>query len=177
MPETVTKKKIKRKLMAHFVNAALIGDAANYVRLGDDLEEYNVEMSASVNKRKNILGQTKVDIDSYEKSGSVTPYYAVQGDALHTRLQNILDEEQTLDDLKTTVLDVHLWESAGTDNTYVAYRENAVFEVASYGGDATGYQIPFNLHYTGERIKGTFNAKTNTFTEDTTSAASASATE
>ena len=37
--------KIKRKFMAHFINAALpSASAAVYVRLGDDLEEFNVEM-------------------------------------------------------------------------------------------------------------------------------------
>ena len=37
-------------------------------------------------------------------------------------------------------------------------------EVTSYGGDTTGYQIPFTLHYTGEKVKGTFNVSTRTFT-------------
>ena len=29
--------------------------------------------------------------------------------------------------------------------------------VSSYGGDTTGYQIPFNVHYTGVKTKGTFD--------------------
>ncbi|MDD5841354.1 MAG: hypothetical protein PUC95_06525 [Gemmiger formicilis] len=32
------------------------------------------------------------------------------------------------------------------------------------GGDATGYQTPFNVHYTGVKTKGTFNVETKTFT-------------
>ena len=37
-------------------------------------------------KKSNILGQTSVVIDSYQKQGEVTPYYASKGDALFERL-------------------------------------------------------------------------------------------
>lgn len=156
--------KIKRKFMAHYVDSSSASTPA-YVRLGKDLEEYTTEMSANVNTTKNILGETSTFIDSYEKSASVEPYYAVVGDPLFTRLQAIIDEGKTLDDLNTTVVEVHLWEDA-TSGKYKAYRENAVIEVTSYGGDTTGYQIPFNLHYIGERTAGTFDVTAKTFTAD-----------
>ena len=44
--------KIERKYLAHFLE---VGDA--YVRLGKDLEEYSPELSAQVEKTKNILGE------------------------------------------------------------------------------------------------------------------------
>ena len=47
---------------------------------------------------------------------------------------------------------------------FPATREKAVIEVSSYGGDNTGYQIPFNIHYTGEKENGTFNPTTKAFT-------------
>ena len=37
--------------------------------------------------------------------------------------------------------------------------------VSSYGGDTTGYQIPFNVHYTGVKTKGTFDPATKKFTQ------------
>lgn len=156
--------KIKRKFMAHYIDASSSA-TPDYTRLGKDLEEYTVEMSANVNTTKNIIGETSTFIDGYEKSASVEPYYAEVGNPLFTRLQAIIDEEKTLDDLNTTVVEVHLWEEdANKKGTYVAYRENAVIEVSSYGGDTTGYQIPFNLHYIGSRTKGTFDIATKTFT-------------
>ena len=159
--------KIKRKMMAHFINAAVVGAAAEYVRLGKDLEEFNTEMSANVEKKNNILGETSVTIDSYEKSATVEPYYADAAEPLFARLQAIIDEEQTMDDLNTTVLDVHLWEETDTENEYVAWREDAYIEVSSYGGNTTGYQIPFNIHYSGNRVKGKFDVVTKVFTPDT----------
>lgn len=167
MPEEITGK-IKRRYMAHFINASANPESPVYVRLGDDLEEYNVEMNANVNKTNNILGETSTLIDSYEPQSAVEPYYAVVGNPLHTRLQKIIDERLTLDDLKTDVLDVHLWEEDEVETgSFVAYREEAIIEVGSYGGDTSGYQIPFNLHYTGNRVKGLFKVSDKTFTPDT----------
>lgn len=163
MPELTGK--LKRKLMAHYIDASETS-TASYVRLGKDLEEYTVEMNANVEKKTNILGEVSVIIDKYEKQESVEPYYAEYGDALFEKLQSIIDEEKTLDDLKTTVLDVHLWEEGQTSGTFVAYREDAIIEVTSYGGDTTGYQIPFNVHRTGNRVKGEFDPTTKTFTPD-----------
>jgi hypothetical protein len=166
MPEAITGK-IKRKYMAHYIDAAPIAGPASYVRLGADLEEYTVEMNANVNTTQNILGENSTSIDGYEPQASVEPYYAVIGDPLHTRLQKIVDERQTLDDLKTTTVEVHLWEEdAVTTGSYVAYKEDAIIEVVSYGGDTSGYQIPFNVHNTGNRVKGLFALTTKTFTPD-----------
>lgn len=154
--------KIERKYLAHFINTAVTGEAA-YARLGKDLEEYSAELSAEVEKKKNILGETSVMVTSYEKSGSVEPYYAEKGDALFERLQAIIDNGSVLDDCNTDVVEVKLWETE-TSGAFPATREKAVIEITSYGGDNTGYQIPFNIHYTGEKEQGTFNPSTKTFT-------------
>lgn len=159
--------KIARKLLAHYINAAppVEGQPAAeavYVRLGKDLEEYNPELSAEVESKKNILGESSINISSYEKTGSVEPYYAEKGDALFERLQAILDEGLVLDDLLTDVVDVKLWETKAA-NGYPAVKEEAYIEVKSYGGDTTGYQIPFDLHYTGVKTKGYFDTATKTF--------------
>ena len=167
MPEEY-KGKIKRKWMAHYIDAALPSTSkADYSRLGKDLEEYIVEMNANVETKNNILGETSVNLDSYQPQASTDPYYAEIGEPLFERLQGIIDERQTLDDLKTSVVEVHLWEEdATTSGSYVAYKEDAIIEVSSYGGDTTGYQIPFNIHHTGNRVKGLFALATKTFTPD-----------
>lgn len=167
MPENYIGK-IKRQWMANYIDSATPATAKPvYVRLGADLEEYNVEMNANVDAKNNILGETSVVLDSYQPQASVEPYYAVIGDPMFERLQGIVDERQTLDDLKTSVVEVHLWEEISeAAGTFVAYKEDAIIEVSSYGGDTTGYQIPFNVHHTGNRVKGTFNVSTKTFTED-----------
>lgn len=158
--------KIARKYLAHLINAAMPNaEAAVYERLGKDLQEFSPELSAEVETNDNILGETTVTISGYKKTGSVEPYYAEVGSALFARLQEIIDNNLVLDDLKTDVVEVKLWEGEENATTYPAIREEAYIEVTSYGGDTTGYQIPFNLHYTGVKTKGTFDLKTKTFTE------------
>ena len=154
--------KIQRKYMAHYLNAGFAAEEAAYVRLGRDLEEYAPELNANVEKKTNILGQTSVVIDSYEKQGEVAPFYAEEGDPLFEKLQAILDGDLVLDDLKTDMVEVKLWGEEG--GSYPAVREECYIEIVSYGGDTTGYQIPFNVHYTGVKTKGTFAPDTCTFT-------------
>lgn len=156
--------KIDRKYLAHYIDAGNPG-AEEYQRLGKDLEEFSPEMSAQVDTKKNILGETSILISGYEKTVSVEPYYAEAGDLLFEKLQEIIDEGKVLDDLKTTVVEVKLWKKTGDENVYEAVKEDAYIEVSSYGGDTTGYQIPFTLHYTGNKVKGTFNIQTKTFNE------------
>ena len=155
--------KIERKYMAHFLNAAMPGEEAVYERLGQDLEEFAPEMAAQVETKKNILGESSVVISGYEKTAAVEPFYAQEGSALFTRLQQIIDETLVLDALKADVVDVKLWEQ-GENGDFPAVKETVYLEVTSYGGDTTGYQIPFTLHYTGERVKGRFNLSTKIFT-------------
>ena len=156
--------KIERKFLAHFVDAAEPGAVqTDYERLGEDLEELVVEMSAQVDKKKNILGNSSTLISSYEPSASVEPYYATKGSALGARLQKIADERPVLDKLKTTVVEVQLW-TADTGDEFTAYREDAMIELVSYGGDNTGVQLPFNIHLTGNRVKGVFDISTRMFT-------------
>ena len=156
--------KIERKYMAHYLNAAFGKGEDNYTRLGADLEEYSPELSANVETKSNILGQTSIVIDSYQKQGEVSPYYADSGDALFEKLQAIIDGGLVLDDLKTDIVEVKLWDkdSAGA---YPAVKEECYIEIVSYGGDTTGYQIPFNIHYTGVKTKGTFDPASKKFTE------------
>ncbi|MFV0344210.1 MAG: hypothetical protein ACK5JH_15210 [Anaerocolumna sp.] len=158
--------KIERKYLAHMIDSSLTSTPA-YTRLGKDLEEYNVEMNAEVNSTQNILGETSKTISSYEAQSSVEPFYADTTDLMYPKLQKMIDERLVLDDLKTTVLEVHLWEEdEETPGTFVAYREDALIEIASYGGDNTGYQISFNIHLIGGRVKGTYVTATKEFTPD-----------
>lgn len=156
--------KIERKYLAHYINTAAEGEA-EYQRLGKDLEEFSPELSAQVETKKNILGETSILISSYEKTGSVEPYYAEKGTPLFERLQEIIDEQMVLDALKTDVVEVKLWDEAA-EGAYPAIKEEAYIEITSYGGDTTGYQIPFTLHFTGVRTKGTFKVDTKTFTAE-----------
>ena len=151
--------KIERKYLAHFLEVG-----QEYIRLGKDLEEYSPELSAQVEKSKNILGEVAVSITGYEKTGAVEPYFAETGDPLFGKLQEIIDGDLTLDACRAAMVEVKLWEGEGT--AFPAIREECYLEVTAYGGDTQGYQIPFTVHYTGIKEKGTFDIQTKTFTKE-----------
>ena len=160
--------KIERKYMAHYLDTANLctttATTASYYRIGEDLEEYNVELNPDTELVKNILGNTRFDHKGYEPSGTADPFYARSGDALFEKLQKIVDERYTGDQCKTTALEVHLWDEGSTSGTYVAYQQPCYVVPSSYGGDTSGYQIPFDVNYVGDRVKGTFATATGEFT-------------
>lgn len=155
--------KIARKLVQDFINCTPTENTATYEVLGTDLEELSVEFSADIEKKKNILGQESINVKGYEKEASVEPFIADTGSDLFKFLQDIIDNDKILDDVKTDVVRVKLYESA-TSGAYPAHKEEVYVEVVSAGGDTTAYQIPFNIHYTGIKTEGTFNPSTKTFT-------------
>ena len=152
MPEpakTVETGTIGREFLVHYINATPKAATTNYVRIGNDLEEYKINLNAEVTKKRNILGENSIKISSYDASSSVDTFYAEKGNALYTFLQDIVDNRKKLDEVKTTALE-----------------EEVYLEVKDYGGKYDGYQIPFDVHYTGKRKKGKFNETTNKFTAD-----------
>lgn len=158
-------KKVDRKYLAHFINTGTYSKPI-YERLGSDLMEFSPRLKAKVETSRNILGETVVTISSYEKTAGVELYYAEEGSALFHKLQTIIDNGLVLDDLKTEVIEVKLWDSIQED-TYPATLEEVYIEVLSYGGDTTGYQIPFVLHFTDKKEAGSFCMTDRNFTRAT----------
>ena len=155
-------KKIERKYLAHYIDAGF-GTEVNYIRLGADLEEYGEELNPDVEVAKNILGEQNVRHNGYEVQSEVEPFYAYTGDPLFEQLAMIANERKTGDDCKTTKIDVLLAEDGSVE---WAYREDCYVVPNSVGGDTSGVQIPFTVYNAGNRVKGTFDTKTKTFTPD-----------
>lgn len=160
--------KIDRKYMAHYIDAGSLcgGPTPKYERLGKDLEEYNVELNPDTETSKNILGESTFKHNGYEVSSDADPFYADTTSDLFTALQKIVDGRLKDDNLKTKAVEVHLWTAEATAGKYEAYQQDCYVVPTSYGGDTSGYQIPFTVNYTGERVKGKFDISSDTFTAD-----------
>lgn len=161
MPETLTGK-IERKYMAHYIDTTFGGTTPSWYRIGEDLEEYNVELNPDTELVKNILGSTRFDHNGFEPSADADPFYARIDDPLFEKLQDVVDNRHTGDQSKTDTLEVHLWEEGTATGSYVAWKQPAYVIPTSYGGDTSGYQIPFTVNYVGQRVKGTFVPNTTT---------------
>lgn len=154
----------ERKLYAHFIDASMNGTTANYVRIGDDLEEYNIDLNPSVTQFRNILGESKIRNEGYEPSGSVSPYYYTDDDTLAAAVWGIADGRITGSGCETTVIDVLIDDDDSTMTSCPAYKENVKIVPQSMGGDTSGVQIPFQVYYNGSRVAGTFSISTKAFT-------------
>lgn len=164
--------KIERKLMAHLIDANFGKEQPAWFRLGADLEEFKVELNPDTEVGKNILGESTFKHNGYEVSAEADPYYANTDDAIFAKLQEIVDGRLTGDACKTSSLEVHMWE--GDEKTgFTAYKEDCYVVPTSYGGDTSGYQIPFTVNYVGARVKGIYVPSTKTFTPDGTEQAQA----
>lgn len=162
---------LERKYLAHFIDAAfdLNGDATNYVRLGDHLEDLSVNMNPTVETTRNILGETAATLNGYDVTASVAPYYISHDEALSEKLMEIVDNELTGDAVKTTVVDVWMKPGETADAAPVvikAIRREVIVAVQSYGGNTSGVQIPFNISGGANRTKGDFDLGTKKFTEN-----------
>lgn len=158
--------KFERKYLAHYIDAGFGGEATNYVRLGKDLEEYNEELNPDIELQPNILGEQNVKHNGYEVQSEVDPFYAYSDDPLYVQLAKIANERLTGDACVTTKVDV-LVDEKGTQ--VWAYREDVYVVPNSIGGDTSGVQIPFTVYNAGNRVAGTWDSKTRTFTETTVS--------
>lgn len=146
----------ERKYLAHFIDVNKGVGTAKYVRLGKDLEEYNLEFSPDTEIKKNILGEQTVVHNGYEVTATADTFYIKEesDDELSNMILDIINNRSTGADCETTVVDV-LFKADGT--VLSAYRENVIVVPQSFGGDTSGVQAPFEIQYNGGRTAGTWN--------------------
>lgn len=163
--------KAERKFLAHYLDAAFDTTyaAANYVRIGKDLEEFSVELNPSVETKFNILGENSVLHTGYESSADADPIYYEYDDDLTEKVMEIAMLRKTGDACKTSYVEVLLKPGAeGAAPTVVrAVREDVLLVPTSYGGDTSGVQVPFTINFAGNRVEGDFDLSTKKFTAGT----------
>ncbi len=148
---------VERKFMGHYIDTSFAyvpGEAIpnentkKWYRLGEDLDEYNVELNPSIAVARNMLGDDVLIHENYEMSGEAKTFYARENDNMYVALQNIIDNLSMNRACYTLALDVRLWEPAlGVENGFKAFMRPCYVVPSYYGGDTSGYQIPFNVYY------------------------------
>lgn len=164
--------KAERKYLAHYLDAAfdITYKATNYVRIGKDLEDFSVELNPDIETRKNIIGENSVVHNGYETTADADPVYYEYDDALTEKIMEIAMLRKTGDACKTTYVEVLLKpgaDDAAAPTVIRAVREDVLLIPTSYGGDTSGVQVPFSVNFTGNRVEGTFDITTKTFTANT----------
>lgn len=161
--------KTARKNLAHWIDAAFdtTYKATDYQLIGADLTEFNIELNPQVETSQNILGENSVVHGGYEVSSSASPVYHDFGKALESKLIEMAMERKVGDQCKTSYVEALYKETeAGEFQQVHCFREDVLIIPTSYGGDTSGVQVPYDVHYCGNRVKGTFDKSTRIFTAD-----------
>ena len=160
MANTIAAGKAKRKDFALFYE---YGTTPTYELIGKGIEETGIEQSANVETVTDITGVTETTLDKYEKTTELDPIRIEGGNKFSEFLDELEEQEKILDDTIANFMLVKLYKSTGTD-AYVAWKQQAVVELTSFGGDTSGVNAPCTLHWIGPRTHGTFDPATKTFT-------------
>lgn len=144
---------IKRAEFKMFADVSPDGDSTEWEIVGKKIEDMSLEMNPNVETMTDVTGETQTTLDKYEKQTSVSPYYAKRESKMAAWLYNVVREEKTLSDVEKTFLCVNIF--AGADGSFDAWTQKAVVAVQSYGGSTKGLQIPYNIHWIGEKTFGT----------------------
>lgn len=145
--------KLERKILATYIDASFGEPTPKWFLIGKDIEEMSVELNPDVETVKNILGETSVKDNGYEPQMTADPYYANPDDEIYMKIKDIAMKRLKGDDCKTKILEVILVDK-GTQE-YEAYTENVIIKPTSYGGDTSGFAIPFDVYFDGGRVEGT----------------------
>lgn len=170
---TDTTVKSVRSCYATYVDGAFSTDysACAYEIIGKDSESLSVELNPDVEQKKNILDENMVVHSGYEPSVAVDDFYHRAKEALSAKIAEIAAARQTGEACKTSIVEV-LYEMAddgkAAPTVIWAYREDIYCIPTSYGGGTSGFETPFQVYFSGNRTKGSFDRETKVFTETST---------
>jgi hypothetical protein len=160
--------KAERKYLAHYLDAAFDTTYAStdYVRIGADLEEFNIDLNPDVETFKNIVGDNYVKHNGYEATSNADPVFYHYDEDLSNKVMEIAMLRKTADECKTSYVEVLMkpGEDDGAPIIVRAVREDVYLIPTSYGGDTSGVQVPFEIRFCGNRTVGSFDLNTKKFT-------------
>lgn len=159
---TIDNGKAQRKTFALFYS-----DADTLELIGKGIEELSIEQGADVTSKKDVTGSTDVSLNSYEKTTNLDPIYVSGGNKFSELLDEIEEKELVGDDVIKDFVCAKAYKKTA-EGKYVAWKQSAVIELTSFGGDTSGVQCPATLHWVGERTLGTFDPTTKKFTATAT---------
>lgn len=164
MAATYAPGKAQRKTLMFFFKVPG-GSTPAYEIIGKGIEEAGISQSANVETTTDILGNTEVTLDKYEKTTDFDPIY-ISGESKYAQwLDEAEEKEKVLDDARATFLVVKAYKTV-EESKYVAWEQDAVVELTEFGGGTAGVNLPCTLHWCGPRNYGTFDPSTQTFAKE-----------
>lgn len=141
---------LARKTLVHFIQPP----SGDWYKIGLDIDDMSMELNPDVESKQNILGETSVVHNGFSPSMDADPYYANPDDSVYDDLAHIAMNRDYSDAAsRWQLLEVIISDETAT--SHAAWQEDAVIIPQSYGGDTSGFQIPFQVQPAGNRRQGT----------------------
>lgn len=151
-------------------NGIVYGETPEWYPLGEDNDEITRETNNEIESKKNVLGRMNINATSGPQTSEIDPIAIRGNDKLSAILYMMFKYNLNGDKAKLECLEVTLADKQTSGNTevYGAFKESAVVDLKSWGGDTTRLNAPITLNWKNDRVHGTYNLTTNTFTPITT---------
>lgn len=155
--------KLKREAHRLYIRFSSTED---WFLIGRSIDDLSVEMNGSFEQTRDVTGETTTQDDGYQPQVSVEPYYSNPEDSIYEHLKDLALNRKSGDDAKAEYLEVIIEDDEAVKHD--AWTEDCKVEIASYGGNTSGFQIAFNIWTDGNRKKGSvaYEGKVPTFTAD-----------
>lgn len=145
--------KLTRGAYRTFLDAAFGGTGTpKWWRLGKYTDDLSVNLNPDVSSNKNVWDESYVEDNGYEPSIESTTYYADPTDPIYPKLRDMAMNRLKGDDCRTTILEVIVEDTAAAKHR--AWKEDVVVKPEEYGGNTSGFQISFSIHFDGNRKEG-----------------------
>lgn len=158
--------KIKRSLLATFLNVSTTEGTKKYELVGDGVTEQTISYNPQTEEETYIHQDNgNTEVTSY-KPTIATPMTAIKGDPVFDYVDELRRKRAVLDDAKTSVCLVYLYETA-SGSAYPAEENECTIQIDDFGGaGGESAKINFTINLNGDPVKGTFNPSTKTFTAE-----------
>ena len=158
--------KIKRSQVQSFLQTAsspsivlsLIGSGVTTGTIN-----YNPETSSETNIHED--GAT-IDVERYAPNLPIEAS-CVNGDAVFEFIDNLRKIRATLNDARTYLVNVWMYETPTSTDKYPAERQEVSIQIDSFGGDGgVTTKINYTINFIGDPVVGKYDVSDGTFTAD-----------
>lgn len=158
--------KVKRSLFRTFLNITPSEVTADYALLGEGVTTAEIGYNPQTTEETYIHEDSgTTEIESYRPTMPVE-MSCVAGDEVFEFIDALRKSRAVLDDAKTDVVNVWMYEDA-VAGEYPAEQQEVSIQIDSFGGaGGETNKINFTINYLGDPVVGTFDPDTAIFTED-----------
>lgn len=138
------------------------GENENIELIGKDNDELSRTLNNEVESKRNVLGETTVEVTQGNHTTTVDPFIGRYDSKLFQKLDDIYNNDLELDEVVEEFIDISEYDEV-SEGKFRAFKQKAAIDLKSLGGQKS-LGAPFDLNWIGKKTHGTFDPTTRKFT-------------